>query len=152
MATLWKLPPRIKIYEALGAVADGRVAVTEYTAKVSSSGGNKQYDVSFDPATNILSCNDNGSYWQGYVGYPAIAFLMTQKILPYDEKLADALKGIAWKEINTKFKNDWNKTEEWIYEETGYNEELEMYAQGILQILETKQFQRPEKRKKPPRT
>jgi len=45
----WKHPPIIKIYEALGSVADGRVEVSGNTAKVFSSSGNKFYVVSYDP-------------------------------------------------------------------------------------------------------
>jgi hypothetical protein len=33
----WRHPPLIKIYEALGAIADGRVEVNGMTAKVYSS-------------------------------------------------------------------------------------------------------------------
>ncbi|MFZ1075166.1 MAG: hypothetical protein WAN50_02225 [Minisyncoccia bacterium] len=35
----WKKPPVIKIYEALGAVADGRIEVDGNAAKVYSSSG-----------------------------------------------------------------------------------------------------------------
>src|ERR1700733_3253094 len=60
----WKQPPVIKIYEALGAVADGRVEVSGDTAKVYSSTGNKFYDVTYDPAEQAIMTNDNGSYWK----------------------------------------------------------------------------------------
>ena len=68
----WEHPPIIKIYEALGAVADNRVELSENTAKVFSSSGNKFYDVSYDRDSNSIMTNDNGSYWKGYLGYPAI--------------------------------------------------------------------------------
>jgi hypothetical protein len=58
-------------------------------------------------------CNDNGSYWQGYLGYPAIAYLLVKDIIAYDPHLAELLKGIPWKDVNTKFKNDWEKTEKY---------------------------------------
>jgi hypothetical protein len=58
-------------------------------------------------------CNDNGSYWQGYLGYPAIAFLMSKNIIPYSSTSTNFLKDIMWKDINTKFKNDWDKTEKY---------------------------------------
>ena len=74
----WKVPPRVKVYEALGAIADGRVMeVSEMGARVKSSEGNKIYTVTYRVETNTINANDNGSYWQGYMGYPAIAFLMT---------------------------------------------------------------------------
>ncbi len=110
----WKHPPIIKIYEALGAMADGRVEVSGNTAKVFSSTGNKFYDVSFDPDKNAIMTNDNGSYWKGYIGYPAIAYLFKIGVLKYEQELGNLLKGIAWKDINQKFKNDFDKTLEFI--------------------------------------
>jgi hypothetical protein len=38
---LWQPTPRVKIYEALGAVVDGRVHIDDVTARVYSSSGNK---------------------------------------------------------------------------------------------------------------
>lgn len=106
----WSPPPIIKIYEALGAVADGRVEVSGNTAKVFSSSRNKYYDIVFDPAKMAIMANDNGSYWKGYLGYPSIAFLMKTGVLYYDDSIGNLLKGIAWKDINQKFKNDFDKT------------------------------------------
>jgi hypothetical protein len=106
----WDIPPIIKIYEALGAIGDERVAINGNKAKVSSSSGNKFYDVEYDPAKNAITSNDNGSFWKGYLGYPAIAFLMIAGRINYDTEYANALKGIAWKDINTKYKNDFSKT------------------------------------------
>jgi hypothetical protein len=77
----WKTPPDTKIYEALGTVADGRVKVEGNTAKVFSSSGNKHYDVEYDPKASAIMANDNGSYWNGYLGYPAIAFLMATNVI-----------------------------------------------------------------------
>ena len=114
----WKIPPKIKIHEALGSVADGRVEVVNDTeAKVFSSSGNKFYGVKYDPKTNAITCNDNGSYWVGYLGYPAIAFLMLKGVIKYDEFVAQAFAGFKWKDINQKFKNDFAKTEELIMKE-----------------------------------
>ncbi len=108
--TLWKLPPIIKVYEALGSLADNRLEIEGNTAKVYSSSGNKFYTVSYDPDTNSIMCNDNGSFWQGYLGYPAIAYLLLSGRISYSPKLAELLKDIKWKDINTEFKNDWDKT------------------------------------------
>ena len=82
----WKLPPMIKIYEAMCAMADGRVEVDSHSGKVFSSTGNKYYEVVYDPAKKAIMANDNGSYWQGYLGYPSVAFLMKTSILDYEEK------------------------------------------------------------------
>jgi len=70
---IWKQPPIIKVYEALGSIADGRITVEGNTAKIYSSSGNKFYEVTYDPDTSSIMCNDNGSYWAGYLGYPAIS-------------------------------------------------------------------------------
>lgn len=107
----WKLPPKVKIYEALGAIGDGRIKASGNTAKVFSSSGNKFYSVAYDLEANAITSNDNGSYWVGYLGYPAIAFLLFKGIIEYKPEFAEALKGIQWKDVNTKFKNDFNKTE-----------------------------------------
>ena len=105
----WKHPSVTKIYEAIGAVADGRVEVSGDTAKIYSSSGNKYYDVSYDSISSSIMSNDNSSYWQSYLGYPAIAYLLKIGVLKYESHLGDLLKGIAWKDINQKFKNDFDK-------------------------------------------
>lgn len=110
----WKHPPIIKIYEALGAVADGRVEVLGNTAKVYSSTRNKYYDVTYDPDKRAIMSNDNSSFWKGCLGYPAIAFLMKKGIVSYSDEAGKLLKGIPWKEINQKFKNDFDKALEHI--------------------------------------
>jgi hypothetical protein len=53
--------------------------------------------------------NDNGSFYKGYLGYPAIAFLMSIGAIQYPAAIAEEFI-IAWKDINTKFKNDFDKT------------------------------------------
>lgn len=112
----WKLPPKIKVYEALGCVADGRVElVGENEARVYSSSRGKFYVVKYDADARAIMVNDNGSYWQGYLGYPAIAFLMHIGVVSFDARYAEALKDIAWKDINTRFKNDFEKTAEYIH-------------------------------------
>ena len=105
----WKHPPTIKIYEAIGAVADGRVEVSENSAKVYSSTRNKCYDVTYDPDAHAIMSNDNGSFWKGYIGYPAIAFLLKKGVVSYSDEAGKSLAGIAWKDINQKFKNDFDK-------------------------------------------
>ncbi len=58
--------------------------------------------------------NDNGSFWKGYLGYPAIAYLMKIGVLSYDPKIGDQLKGIAWKDINQKLQNNFDATLEYV--------------------------------------
>lgn len=150
MSKLWKLPPPIKIYEALGAIADGRVElIDDFRAKVRSSSGNKTYTVAFNPETRELSVNDNGSYYQGYVGYPALAFLMIKGLLPFDEKLSASLKGIHWKQLNQENKNDFDKTVAYLYTLTSQRE-LETFAQTVLDTLTVLNLKRPSVIPKPP--
>jgi len=73
-ANSWKMPPLIKVYEALGALGDGRVRIVDSRrALVTSSDGTKTYEVETSEDGREISSNDNASYWQGYLGYPAIA-------------------------------------------------------------------------------
>lgn len=110
----WKHPSITKIYEALGAVADDRVEVLGNTGKVYSSSRNKFYNITYDPKTKSIMSNDNSSYYKNNLGYPAIAFLMKIRVLTYDSKIGDILKNIKWKDINQKFKNDFEKALEFI--------------------------------------
>lgn len=114
MIKRWEQPPKIKIYEALGSIADNRIEIDVNKAKVYSSSGNKYYDVIYDPDKRLIMTNDNGSFWKGYLGYPAIAYLMKIGLLSYKTELAELLKNIMWKDINQKFKNDFDKTLEYI--------------------------------------
>lgn len=107
----WEIPPRIKIHEALGAIADDRLEmVSGEEGRLRSSRGDKEYVIKYDPETNAIMMNDNGAYWKGYLGYTGIALLMRVGALSFDKKMADSLRGIAWKDINTKNKNDWDRT------------------------------------------
>ncbi len=111
MPEAWKLPPPIKIYEALGAIGDGRVRIEDqHHASVESSEGDKTYAVELSDDGREISSNDNGSYWQGYIGYPAIAVLLIRGLYRPPANVIDALAGIPWKEINRTFKNDYDKT------------------------------------------
>ncbi|HDI75526.1 MAG: hypothetical protein DRJ52_03070 [Thermoprotei archaeon] len=100
----WRTPPRIKVLEALGCIADQRIKfVGEKEAVVVSSTGERTYKVTWDGGKAIMS-TDNGSLYRGYLGYPSIAFLMLKGILPFDKEIADALKGISWKKLNETYK------------------------------------------------
>jgi len=146
----WKAPPRIKVYEALGAIADGRVmGATEIGARIKSSEGNKIYTVTFEEAINTIGANDNGSYWQGYLGYPGIAYLMIRGKLPFNKDLSEALKGVAWKKINTKNKNNFAMTEAEIYQKVG-RAKLEVFANEVLNTISGADYMMPIKRMKPP--
>jgi hypothetical protein len=109
--TAWKMPPIVKVYEALGAVGDGRVRIEdERRAIVTSSDGTKNYEVETSDDGREIASNDNASYWQGYLGYPAIAVLLARGFYRPPANVSDALAGIAWAELNRRFKNDYEKT------------------------------------------
>jgi hypothetical protein len=111
----WKIPPPIKVYEALGAIGDGRVRTIDNDDAagawdVVSSEGAKTYRVELSADGREISSNDNASYWQGYLGYPAIAVLLARGTLHASAKATRALAGIPWKELNRRFKNDYART------------------------------------------
>jgi hypothetical protein len=147
----WNQPPVLKIYEALGALADGRVRETGAgQAAVTSSVGNMQYTVTWAPATRTLSSNDNASFWQGYLGYPGLAYLMLKGELPCDAALAARLAGIEWKKINTKLK-DHAKVIQFLAETKGIDlAAAEAFARQVLAALAARPIFRPAKRPSPP--
>jgi len=101
----WGIPHIEKIHEAYSAIADGRVKIENGIAKVTSSDYKKEYTISWEDG--VYSSNDNASYWKGSLGYPVIAVLMLQGILIYSNEIALYFKGIKWKELNTKHKNNY---------------------------------------------
>ena len=138
----WKPTPRVKLYEALGAVVDGRIKIDGNTAKVYSSSGNKFYDITYDPAEQAIMLNDNASYYKGYLGYPGIAFLMAKGVLPYPANAAEVLKGVAWKDINVRFKNNFEKALEFVLSQKPTEDvaELEREVDLIEQQLKQMKF------------
>jgi hypothetical protein len=107
---IWKIPPRAKVYEALSAVADGRVAIKDNnTALVTSSNGEKTYKVEWTPDFSAMSSNDNASVWQGYAGYPIIAVLLEAGQIAYEKVTIGPLAGIDWHSLNNEYKRDYDK-------------------------------------------
>jgi hypothetical protein len=99
-------PPRIKVLEALGAIADNRVEVIDdCRAYVYSSDRGRRYLVYIDLDKGIVYSDDNGTVYRNYVGYPIISVLMLKGVLPYDPDLALGLKDIRWRELNEKYKS-----------------------------------------------
>lgn len=106
MEKVWKKPPLIKVYEAFGAIADGRIKLhDDDNASVASSDGSKEYQVTVARRGREVSSNDNASYWQGYLGYPAIAVLIARGIIPIPREAMIPLGGIEWNVLNRQFKN-----------------------------------------------
>ena len=152
----WKFPPIVKIYEALGAVADGRVAeANDHSATVTSSSGDKNYTVEWADNFEWITSNDNASFWQGYVGYPIIAVLLKKGVLHFDEKTAEFLKGVPWKKINTKHKNKFDKTIDEVLENVrehgGDPNSIIKECQKLDEELRALNLQRPAKKRPPPK-
>ena len=141
LVILLKMPPRIKILEALGAVSDGRVRVIDdYHAEVVSSEGDRVYKVFVDLSNRIADSNDNGTLYRGYVGYPIISFLIAKGALPSDERLAEALRGIKWRVLNETYKS-YRVVEEIILreiEKKGVSRrDVEIYVNNVMRRLES---------------
>jgi hypothetical protein len=114
---IWSVPPREKIYEALSAVADGRVIITgPNTAEVVSSSRDKSYQIEWTLDFSAIVSNDNASFWRGYLGYPIMAVLMKTGRLTFSEEAAKHLAGIHWKQLNKQCKNDYRKVVERVLE------------------------------------
>jgi hypothetical protein len=100
-----RLPPKIKVLEAAGAIADARVtSLNDKWFTVRSSEGDREYSVFVDIEKREACSTDNGTRFRGYVGYPILSVLMLKGVLPYDESIGKALSGIDWKALNEKFK------------------------------------------------
>jgi hypothetical protein len=154
METPWKMPPLIKVYEALGAIGDGRVRIVdERVAMVKSSDGSKTYEVQTSRDGREIASNDNASYWKGYVGYPAIAVLIRRGLISAPVTVPDALAGIAWKELNRRFHNDYERTlaeVDSILEQTGHDPDaIRAEAETVLDAIAALRPYRG-KRKRPP--
>lgn len=129
-----KMPPIEKVFEAWTAIADGRVSLNDNHADIASSDGAKSYVVRFDG--NKYSSDDNATYWRGYAGYPVIAVLMLQGRLPFVESQAELWRNVNWKEINTRYKNDYSKAVKEVAEERHINV-ADSYrdAEAVLEAL-----------------
>jgi hypothetical protein len=152
----WNLPPKAKIYEALSAVADGRVSRTgDNEAEVVSSSETKTYTVEWSEDFSAVTSNDNASYWQGYLGYPILAVLMHLGRLSYDTTIARHLAGIPWNRINKQFKNDYDKAVESVLSSLegkgvstqAIRDEADMIMSGIEQLS----LGKLSRRKRPPK-
>jgi hypothetical protein len=150
----WKLPPIVKVYEALGAVGDGRVRIVDDThAIVTSSTGKKNYNVETSLDGREISSNDNASYWQDYLGYPGIAVLIARGYYRPPANVIDALAGVAWKELNSRFRNNYEKTiaeVEKQVEDSGHDPDAaRSEAEALLEFLKSFKPRRGMRRRPP---
>lgn len=151
---LWKIPPKAKIYEALSAVSDDRVKKKGDTiAEVVSSSGNKTYIVEW--SEDSITANDNASYWQGYMGYPILAILMTLGKIHFNRDVATLLSGIPWKTINTKYRNNYEKAIaaalDFIRASSQQRKLIKAEIDNIMNQIMELQFRKLPKRRQPPK-
>lgn len=131
----WDMPPRLKVFEAMGAVADGRVEVKNDEGKVTSSTRTKKYTVVYEEERNAIYSNDNASKWQGYMGYPIIAFLMEKEMIGCDDEVAQAMKGFEWKKLNEKF-DDHSETARYVKKKCGLKtDKIEGAVDAVMRRL-----------------
>jgi len=105
---LLAVPPRVKVLEALGAVAGGRIKVLDdRNCLVDASEGTRTYKVYVDIEKKIANSDDNGTFYRNYIGYPIIAFLMVKGLLSYDPAIATPLAEIKWRTLNERYKSYW---------------------------------------------
>ena len=145
----WNLPPIAKVYEALSAVADGRVRLTaETTAEVVSSERDKSYTVKWSADRPAITSNDNATRWQGYAGYPIIAVLLHMGRIPYDPQAAAALANVPWHALNQKFKRDYDAAVEHVLAEVtqrgGDADALRREVDRIYTALAALELEKPE--------
>ena len=133
-------PPRIKVFEALGSITDGRVEIIEdngklVKARVTSSSGDRSYNVVIDLESMKVYSSDNGTIHRGYVGYPIIAVLMKKGTLPFEDNYAEALKGVPWKTLNETYKK-YSIVEEIVFRQARskgvHRRHLEAFAKKVL--------------------
>ncbi len=152
--TRWKMPPIAKVYEALSALADGRVRITAPgRAEVISSKGDRTYTVTWSEDGRQIASDDNASLWQGYTGYPIIAVLLAAGRIPYDPASAAALAGVPWHDLNARFRRDYDAAVESVLRDIeargGDRAAIARQAEAIYRHLEGLALERGARRKAP---
>ena len=109
-----KLPPKVKVIEALSAVADERIIIEDLLSKEwkcnSASSPWKTYKILYNEKENTISSNDSGSINQWFLWYPAIAFLLKIWKLKYDESILEMMKDINRADIKEKVHKDYESS------------------------------------------
>lgn len=148
----WKLTPRVKIYEALSALADDRIEISGDFAKVLSSSRNKFYTVNYSPESKAIMVNDNASFYKGYLGYPAVAYLLKVGEITFDKQVLTHLRDIPWKDLNQKFKNNFEKAVEFALRDLPVDDRarLESEVDSIYEQLIAQRYDMLGQKTKPP--
>jgi hypothetical protein len=142
---LWSSPPHIKVFEALSVVGGGRIeTIGRHEKLISSSTGNKHYRVTYSPSVRYMECNDNGSHFVGYLGYPAIAVLMYLGRIELHSRLVDDLKDAPWKVLNVAHKNDYDATTDVLFRKYSSIERAEFhgFASHVCEVVSRMRIRR----------
>ena len=79
------------------------------------SDGSKSYQVEWND--NTYASTDNGTYWQGYTGYPVIGVLILQSKLKVDKDIFHYFSNVNWNSLNKKHKRDYHAALLEVFEE-----------------------------------
>ncbi len=135
------LPPRIKVLEAVSAVARGRVVKTDGAFRVHASAGNREYLVILQG--DFVYSDDNGTLRRGYVGYPIIAAMMVEGMIPDFRELGHALRDIPWADLNARMAS-YRKVEAYAKEvakRSGIEKErVDQYIADVLALLKERRL------------
>ena len=125
------LPSRIKILEALSAIADGRVRLIENGAEFKSDGSSKKYRVFWDGNKNYTNYSEGG-----VIGAPLIATLMLRGDIPYDPYLARKVKRVEWTHLYSEHHNP-SKVLDVVLKRWGWEDKKRFfkYSKWVLTIL-----------------
>ena len=143
----WKLPPELKVMEALSAVADNRVhVVSSEKAEITDNTKTKKFSVVWKSEDNTIDSDDSGSAYGGYISWPPLAFLMVLGVLPYDMYLGRKLASVPWSRLKDKYKDHDSVAREAVFGwEPQDRERLKKFNDWILKMLEGMELEKPEK-------
>ena len=109
-----KLPPKVKIIEALSTIADKRIDYNDLLMNegkcFSASSPWKVYTIIYNEKENQISSNDSWSMNQGFLWYPAIAFLLKIWKLKYEEPILEMVKDTDWIKIKWLVHKDYESS------------------------------------------
>lgn len=122
-----KLPPKIKIIEALSAVADNRITVQDLLSSEwkcdSASSQWKSYKILYNEKENSIISNDSWSINQWFLWYPAIAFLLKIWKLEFNESVLEMVKDTNRVDVKEKVRKDY----EWMFRLVLWNLHMKWY-------------------------
>ncbi|MGC8557903.1 MAG: hypothetical protein ACP5NC_02770 [Nitrososphaeria archaeon] len=130
------LPPRIKVLEAVSALASGRVKRIDGGFKVRASLGNREYTVILSGESAYS--DDNGTVHRQYIGYPIIAVMIMEGNIPDFPELGRVISDVPWAKLNAVMRS-YKKVEKHVKEvasRAGISDEMvDRYIEDVMGIL-----------------